>query len=346
MNPAPPEKPNPAPAVTPAAPVKQPVTEKGALRNRVWQRFVLAVFRAATGAIQRMNRSRALRLGASLGRLGYRIDKRRRGYALKNLHLAYGDSLTLSEREALARRVFERWGESTIDFLRIPGLSPEESARLVTAVEGREHLDAVRADGRGFVVVTGHLGNFEFLGRWMAGLGVPSTAIVREPSDPAFAAYVRKMREYGGNETLNRGTSPRELLSRLRAGRVVTLGIDQNATEAFIPFFGVPVGTVTGPAVLALRTGVALLPAFCVREPDNSYRVIFGEPIEPNAANDKESEILRLTVAASDALETVVRRYPDQWLWLHNRWKSAFEEAARARWPEGYDYDAAWARWS
>jgi len=323
----------------------QPVTKKGALKNRVWQRFLLATFKSVTGGIQRIDRTKALRLGVNLGRIGYRVDQRRRQYALKNLHLAYGDSLTRAERETLARQVFERWGESTIDFLRIPALSPAESAELVTAVEGREHLEAVRSDGRGFIVVTGHLGNFEFLGRWMADQGVPSTAIVREPSDPAFAAYVRQIREYGGNETLNRGTSPRELLSRLRAGRVVTLGIDQNATESFIPFFNVPVGTVTGPAVLAFRTGVALLPAYCVREPDNSYRIIFDTPIEPATKEDRDAEILRLTHAASDSLERMVRRFPDQWLWLHNRWKSAFDPRNRERWPEDYNYEELRSRW-
>jgi KDO2-lipid IV(A) lauroyltransferase len=329
----------------PPSSAKQTTVKGGKLRNRLWQQIVLGVLVGATGTIQRLPRAKALRLGASFGRLACRVDKRRREYAQRNLRVAYGDSLTPVERDALMQRVFEHWGKSLIDFLRAPALSAAQRDALVTSVEGREGLDALRAEDQGFLLVTGHLGNFEFLGRWLADQGVPSTVIVREPTNPAFAAYVRKMRAYGGNEALNRGTSPRELLTRLRKGRVVTLGIDQNSSDAFIPFFGVPAGTVTGPAVLALRTGVKLLPSFCVREPDDTYRIVFGAPIAATATGDRDADVARATAEASAALERVVRRYPDQWLWLHNRWKNAFDENNRARWPEGYDFDAARARW-
>jgi len=315
------------------------------LRTSVWQHIVLGVFIGKTGGIQRLSRKRALGLGSALGRLACRVDKKRHRYAERNLRVAYGESLTPAERAALIRHTFEHWGKSTIDFLRAPALTRAQRSDLVTGVEGREELEALRAEGKGFILVTGHLGNFEFLGRWLADQGVPSTVIVRDPSNPAFAAYVRKMREYGGNEALSRGTSPRELLSRLRKGRVITLGIDQNCTDLFVPFFGVPAGTPTGPAVIALRTGAKLLPSFCVREPDDSYRIIFGEPITPASTGDRDADVARVTAEASAALERVVRRYPEQWLWLHNRWKAAFDENNRARWPEGYDFDAARARW-
>ena len=314
-------------------------------RTRLWQRVVLGAFIGTTRTIQRLSRPTALRLGASIGRLGYRIDKKRRVIADRNLRLAFGESLTQQERDALTRRNFEHWGRAMMDFLRAPAATRAENERLVSAVEGREHLEALRAEGRGFIVISGHLGNFEFMGRWMADQGVPSAAIVRDPDDPAFAAYVRQMREYGGNETLNRGTSPKELLSRLRKGRVVTLGIDQNSADIFIPFFGVPVGTVIGPAWLALRTETKLLPTFCVCEPDDSYRIIFGEPIRVPATGDRDADVREGMKAANAALESAVRRYPDQWLWLHNRWKSAFLEINRPRWPAGYDFDAALARW-
>jgi KDO2-lipid IV(A) lauroyltransferase len=327
------------------ASAKPALVKREKLRTRVWQQIVLGTFVGATGAVQRLPRATALRLGAALGRLACRVDKKRRRYAQRNLRVAYGESLAPGERDALLQRTFEHWGKSVIDFLRAPALTRPQRDALVTGVEGREGLETLCAEGKGFILVTGHLGNFEFLGRWLADQGVPSTVIVREPSNRAFAAYVRRMREYGGNEALSRGTSPRELLSRLRKGRVITLGIDQNSSDLFVPFFGVPAGTPTGPAVLALRTGVKLLPAFCVREPDDSYRILIGEPIAATVTGDRDADVARVTSEASAALERVVRRYPDQWLWLHNRWKSAFEENNRARWPEGYDFDAAHARW-
>jgi KDO2-lipid IV(A) lauroyltransferase len=322
-----------------------PDARRDKLRNHVWQQIVLSTLVGATGMTQRLPRARALRLGAAFGRLACRVDKKRRYYARRNLRVAYGESLSPRERDALVRRSFEHWGMSLIDFLRAPALTDAERNALVSGVEGGEALAALRAGGKGFILVTGHFGNFEFLGRWLADQGVPSTVIVREPSNRAFAEYVRTMREYGGNEALNRGVSPRELLSRLRKGRVVTLGIDQNSADLFVPFFGVPAGTVSGPAVLALRTGVEPLPSFCAREPDDTYRIVFGEPIAATATGDRDADVARITAEASAALERVVRRYPDQWLWLHNRWKNAFDENNRGRWPAGYDFDAARARW-
>jgi KDO2-lipid IV(A) lauroyltransferase len=179
----------------------------------------------------------------------------------------------------------------------------------------------------------------------MAVQGVPSAGVARDPVDPALAAHLRALRERRGNVILSKGTSARELIGRLRKGAAVTLGVDQNSGDAFLPFFGVPAGTVTGPARLALHTGVPLLPAFCVREPDDTYRMIFLPPIRPEKTADREADVLRVTAEVNAALEEVVRRRPDQWLWIHNRWKSAFEEANVPRWPPGHDYPAALARW-
>jgi Lauroyl/myristoyl acyltransferase len=286
-----------------------------------------------------------MRRGAALGRLAYRVGKRQRRFADRNLRLAYGDALTAAERDALTRRVFEHMGKNVFEFLRVPALSDAQVGERVAEVEGREWLEAVRARGGGFVVVTGHLGNFEFLGTWMAAQGVPSTGVAREPADPALADYLRRMRARGGNVLLSKGTSARELIGRLRRGEVITLGVDQNSGDVFVPFFGVPAGTVNGPARLALRTGVPLLPAFCVREPDDRYRVVFFPPILPEKAGDREAEVTRLTAQINDILEGMVRRYPDQWLWLHDRWRSAFEEKNIPRWPPGHDFDGALRRW-
>jgi KDO2-lipid IV(A) lauroyltransferase len=311
----------------------------------LWQRFVLSAFVRTANGVQRMSRPAALHLGSRLGRLAYRVDGRRRGYAERNLRLAYGDSLSPAERNALTRRTFEHWGKSTVEFLRAPCLGTHGIAALVSAIEGREYLEEVRSAGTGFIFVTGHLGNFEFLGRWLASQGIPSTVIARAPADPAFAAYLRGMREYNGNVTLPKGTSVRELLAVLKRKEVLTLGVDQNSGDLFLPFFGVPAGTVAGPALLALRTGVPLLPAFCVSEPDDTYRILFLKPLRPESTGNKDADIARTMAEVNAILETVVRQYPEQWLWLHNRWKSAFEEKNRERWPEGYDFEAAHARW-
>jgi Kdo2-lipid IVA lauroyltransferase/acyltransferase len=135
----------------------------------------------------------------------------------------------------------------------------------------------------------------------------------------------------------------------LRRGEAISLLPDQNSGDVFVPFFDVPAGTVAGPAAFALRTGAALIPTYCVRQPDDSYRVLILPPVPAQkSANDRDrsADIARVTGEANRVLESVIRRYPDQWLWLHNRWKSAFEEKNRPLWPDGYDYETLHARWS
>lgn len=337
----------PSPAASASEQAKKSAnTRRTPLRTRFWQKIVLCVFVRAANLMQRQSRPSALRLGKQLGLFAYRVDARRRRYAERNLCIAYGEALPLAERNALIRHTFQHWGKCTIEFLRSPGLDTNQMDALVSTVEGREYLDQVRALGTGFIIVTGHLGNFEFLGRWLAAQGVPSTVVVREPGDPAFSAYIRGMREYKGNVALPRGTTTaRDLLAILRRKAVLTLGIDQNSGDLFVPFFGIPAGTVSGPALLALRTGVPLLSAFCVWEPDDTYRIIFLPPLHAESTGDKEADIARTTTLLTALLEGVIRRFPDQWLWLHNRWKAAFEEKNRDRWPEGYDFEEAWAVW-
>jgi KDO2-lipid IV(A) lauroyltransferase len=169
--------------------------------------------------------------------------------------------------------------------------------------------------------------------------------VAREPEDPLFGAYVRRMRESAGFAVLGKGSSARELLAVLRRGEMISLLPDQNSGDLFVPFFGVPVGTVAGPASLALHTGATLLPCYCVRRPDDTYEVLFFSPIPSVPMGDRQADLVRITGEVNRVLEQAVRRYPDQWLWLHNRWRSAFEEKNRARWPEGFDYEAARALW-
>lgn len=320
-------------------------TKNNRPQTLLWQRIMLGVLIGTTKIVCRLSRPAAMRLGTRLGGLAFCVAGRARRSALRNLRLAYGDALSPAQRDALTRRVFEQFGKTVIDFLGASRLSEAQTNDLVAQVDGWEWMEATRAGARGFIIVTGHVGNFELLGRWLANQGVPSTAVARDPDDPHLAAYARQMRQHKGNVILSKGTSARELLARLSRGEVITLGVDQNSGDAFVPFLNVPAGTVTGPAKLALHTGAPLLPAFCLREPDDRYRMLFLPPIVAQKTGDREADVIRVTTQINQALEKVVRAHPDQWLWLHNRWKSAFEEKNRARWPQEHDFEAAHARW-
>lgn len=287
-----------------------------------------------------------MRWGVRLGRLAYHVARRQRRYARRNLRLAYGDALTLREQNDLTRRVFENFGKTLIDFLCTPAVSREAVDDLVAGVEGWEWVEAAQREGRGIIILTAHLGNWEFLGRWLVTQGLSLTAVAREPEDAAFASYIRQLREKGGGyAVLNKGASARGLLAKLKQGEGVVILPDQNSGDVFVPFFGVPAGTVAGPASLALHTGALLLPFYCLREPDDRYRMLFLPPIPVEPTGDREADVVRIMTEANRVLETVIRQYPDQWLWLHNRWKSAFEDKNRSRWPPGFDWEEATARW-
>lgn len=287
-------------------------------------------------------------MGRALGRLGFRCAKKARTSALRNLAFAFPE-LGPAERRALAIRCFEHWGSVTFDFLRCSRLDPATVLQLVTRIEGvEEHADPIIASGRGIVAVGAHLGAIDLFGRFAAARGVALTVVTRDPDDPGFRALVKDLRESGGYQTVDRqgGAALRKLVVALKHGEVVGILPDQNADDLFVPFFAAPAGVADGAAQLALRTGAAVVPAFCLRNDDDTYRIVVRPPILPDPdAPDKDAEIRRITEAFTREFEAVIRTAPEQYLWLHNRWKGAFEERNRAKWPAGHDFDQLKARW-
>ena len=315
--------------------------------TRLWQRFLAAALPQVTARIERMPREKALARGAALGRLGYRWARKPRDAARRNLALVFPE-LSAAEREALIKKNFEHWGKVTMDFLKAPTYDAAAVARMVPALEGfEEYARPALESGKGIVAATAHIGSFEMFGRFTGLRGIGLTVIVRAPKDPVFGGYVKRMRESGGYKTIDSygGLALRELLRTLRRGEVVAILPDQNANDLFVPFFGVPAGTADGAALLAYKTGATLLAAFCVLQPDDTYKVVVRPPILVDPKGDRETEVRAATERISAEIEWAARQWPEQYLWLHNRFKGSFEPQYRSLWPEGYDYDALKSRW-
>ena len=301
----------------------------------------------AAAKIQSLTPPAALRLGDQLGSIGYCVAGQKRKLADHNLRLAFSTDLGQQERDRLVRRVFRHFGRSTVAFLRAPMFPPEEIARQVT-VEGWEHLENAYCGGKGVIVTSGHIGNWDLLGSWLAQVHhLPVSVVAKDPKGAVLADYLRRMRESGGFAVLSKGESARPLLRILQRGEVVIILPDQNSGDVFVPFFGVPAGTVAGPASLALHTGAALLPVFFLTNPDGTFHVIIQPPIPTVSTGSREDDVKRIMTAFNEVLESMIRQYPEQWLWLHNRWKSVFEKKNFARAWQGRDAerDAAFARW-
>jgi KDO2-lipid IV(A) lauroyltransferase len=256
-----------------------------------------------------------------MGALAYRLSARYRNVADKNLRNAFGDSLTPRERQALIKRVFQNFARATlVEFLKAPALTPDNLRRMVRC-ESWAPVDALLARGKGLITITAHFGNWELLARRAALEGYQVVVVARRSGDAAFDEITDQLRQNGGYTVHPRGGSPKVLLQQLRRNGIIAILPDQKSEDVFVPFFGRAAGTVAGPAVLALKTGAPILPMFCPRQPDGLYCVEFGPQIDTAPTGNADADAERIMADINASIENVVRRYPDQWLWLHDRWR-------------------------
>lgn len=259
------------------------------------------------------------RRGARLGELAYKIDKKHRQRTIANLKLAFPE-WPEAKHEEVALGVFRHFGIATADFLRTP-VRTEEEVLANMEVEGFEHWEAVQGVlENGAIACTAHFGNFERFGSWAKAMGQPITVVAREANQGPIQERMEELRKMAGIDFMGRGDAVRPIMKKLREGKVVGLLPDQNSSESFPLFFGHPCGTVLGPAVLHIRTGAIMIPAFCVRIGVGRYKVI----IKPAIDVDRQMREPEPLMAEFNAvLESVIREYPEQYLWMHDRWKSA-----------------------
>jgi KDO2-lipid IV(A) lauroyltransferase len=260
--------------------------------------------------------------GQALGLFCYVSMPRYRRVARANLRRAYGDRWSERQISDTARRSFCELGTTVIEALWMPRLDRDELHRLV-CLEGREHLDGALERGRGAILVSAHYGNWEIMAPRLVDAGYRISTIVRDADDPGINRVLNEIRVGAGQRILPRSGATRPALACLRRNEVLALLLDQNTLKGgvFVDFFGVPAATAAGPATLAVRTGAPLVPLFCIREPDRTHRIRVLPPLYPAKGEDTGAEIVRLTASVTQAIEEQVRARPEQWTWLHNRWK-------------------------
>jgi len=266
----------------------------------------------------------AYRLGEGIGRLAYRLDRRHREIARENLRRAF-PATPEEEIAALAEAVFVNLGRTAVDVARSQRLlEPGREDCLV--LEGIERLRAARARGRGVIVITAHFGPWELLPLVAALQDRPTHVVARPLDNPRLEAYLTRLRERGGTRILAKRDSGLAILRLLRAGETVGMLIDQHIREhdgVIVPFFGRPASTVTSPALMAIRSGAAVLPAGIFREPGRGrYRVRVWEEVVPERTGDLRTDLVRNTARFNAALEAMIRERPDHWFWVHRRWKT------------------------
>ena len=262
---------------------------------------------------------KALEAGERWGRRIWSFAKRRRETSVNNLMMAFPE-MPRKEAEQITQRVFENFGRSSADFLI--GLNrTKEELDETTTIEGFENFEKAHAKGKGVMVVTGHFGNWERCSTWMSLRDYTLSVVARDANDEGVNALVNKLREGPGTEVIPRGNAARPMIQKLKRNEVIGIVPDQNANEIFIPFFGKPAGTVLGPGVIAERTGAAVVPAFCHYCGDGKYHIkVYPELTADEGYETKGEGMMR---AIGRQLEEVIRERPDQWLWIHDRWRNA-----------------------
>ena len=263
----------------------------------------------------------------SLAALWYRLDRRHRRITLANLELAYGEALSPEARERLARLVFCHFVRFAWEMLELL-LAPLSVIRRKVVIVGEEHAQAAAALGRGIVAIAAHAGNWEYT---VMGYGLkyrPVAVVGREMDHPWAARLVRHLRQRGGNAMVAKQQGLKGILGHLRQNRSVGIIIDQNTTTEgglLVDFFGRAARTTPVAALLA-RRGVPVLPTLSRRLLDGRHLMVILPPLPLVKTADAQADIQRHLEAQSRVIEAWVRTCPEQWLWLHRRWKNQFPE--------------------
>ena len=267
--------------------------------------------------------------GAALGWVVARVGRPRWKVVSEHLRLAFPDR-DEGWRRRVGRRCYVHFGREAVAMFRLAGMDAA-AVRKRARVVGIERLEAAAREGRGVVIVSAHLGNWEIGGAAVAAWGCPMDIVVARQRNERFDRHLTRARRRLGVGIIPRGEARRGVLRALAEGRGVGIMGDQDARRAgvFATFFGRPASTARGPAVLAMRSGAEVITLFAMREP--GWRPRYTVYLEPLAAEvpargggaaAREKAVLALTQAFTSRIEERVRRHPGQYLWMHRRWKT------------------------
>lgn len=271
------------------------------------------------------------RLGATMGEKVFSLGKFRASVTLQNLRHAYPEKSN-DELDRLARSTYRSFGTAFFEFMWFPRLKRSAIQRLVHL----ENVDIVRAAkkrGKGVILLTAHFGNWELLATATSlAADFPIHIIVQPQANPLVDREVNRWRTLFGNSVVPMEESVREILRTLHQGGAVGIVADQSAPmeNISVNFFGRLVPTHTGPGVFALKTGAALLIGFSVRQPDGTYLARYEEITTTDLGGYSEESVAELTRRHVLRTEQVIRKYPNQWMWMHKRWKHAVSRESEA----------------
>jgi len=260
-----------------------------------------------------------------IGHLAYYVDRRHRKIGLENIRMALGKEKAPQELERIIKENYCHIAQGGFEMLRVLGYG-KRYAHLLT-IEGKENLDKALAKRKGVIGIIGHIGNITLLLRKIVNEGYPASVIFKDPKDRRVARFMQELCNRS-----NMGIIPprpkslvvKRALASLKRGEILIIPIDQNAGKGgvFVDFFGRPASTPAGPVVFTQRTGAPLVPMCIIREGRKRHRLIIEPEVPLVNTGNKERDLITNTQRLTKFIERYVRKYPSQWWWMHNRWKS------------------------
>ena len=284
-----------------------------------WNYLEYLLLRGVSVLIGALPISFATWLAKAIGDLLFILMPKRRELALKNLTFAYRDSISAERKQAIARESFRNVAISLMEFFRMPSMLRDAKHRF--EFEGTEHLDRAFEKGKGLIFVISHLGSWEYLAFLPYLRGYPCSVVVREIRNPYSYAWIQKLRFSTKLNPIDRNKSAREVLTVLKKNQLAAILIDQWAglDGLWCEFFGRPTSTTSIPARLAVRTGAALVPGYCLRTGTGQYKIVIRPEI--SVVGTEQDYEKKTTLALNRQLEEEIKKYPEQWTWGHKRWK-------------------------
>lgn len=299
------------------------------ISKKVVRSLIFAALTTVAGLTRRLSWKWGVRLGGLIGTLLYYLLRKERAKSLEGLRIAFGADKPDRELHHILKRSFQNLGKGLIEILNLDHLRPDQIDSLI-AIEGEEYLKEAENEENGTILITGHLGNWELMAAALSLRGYPLHVIAAPLYDPRIDEWIVRLRSRFQVETISRGSpsSSKKILGVLRKKEVLGLLIDQDTkvNGVFVNFFNKKAYTPAGAAELALRSGAATMMCFIARLPNDQHRIIIEKPMTLLQSADHAKDVEINTARFTSRIEEHIKQYPDQWVWMHRRWKTKPEK--------------------
>ena len=281
--------------------------------------------RLGAGILKVFPRGLAYMFATPVGWIAYYVVVRQRKKAIQNLRTAFGTEKTEKEIKDIGKKLFCNLLKTAIDIFHFSGVSLKKMKKLVDNGNIPAICKDLLSEGKGLIIMTAHIGNWELLAGMLGLEDMQGAMVARRVYYEPYNNWIVNIRKANKIETIYRHEAIRGIHESLKKNRIIGLASDQDIDSlrgVFVDFFGKSAYTSIAPVKIALSTKAPIMTLFLVHTERGKYKMILGDIIRPKIKTTKDEAVLEYTKAWSESLENVIRKYPDQWVWMHNRWKT------------------------